>query len=204
MATFKRAIKIFLCAVPMMLVCFSCGELMLPLAFSITVHECGHLFMLRALNGKICAVRPAPFGLCIEFDNETLSLIGEMAVSVAGCVFNIVAFAISLMLYMKFGINAVDFVITNAALALINLIPVKPLDGGRIFSLVLEYFFGERTAYILSGIFTVFLGFLAFLFTSYSLLTSENGVYPVLFSIYVIMCGMKSLENVFFEEKQSI
>lgn len=177
---------------------------MLPFALAITLHECGHLFALRILKGRIRAVRPAPFGLCIEFDSESLSLTGEMAVSAAGSIVNVLAFAVSLVLYLKCGINTLDFALVNAALALINSVPVKPLDGGRIFSLLTEYFFGERIACILSGIVTYLFGFIMFLLASYSLLTSENGVYPVLFSIYLVICGLKLLENVFFEEKQSI
>lgn len=204
MVILKRAARIFLCALPLMLVCFSCGNLMLPFAVAITLHECGHLLVLRVLKGRICEVRPAPFGLCIEFDNASLSLRGEMAVSAAGCAVNILAFSVSLILYMELGLDTVDFAAVNAVLALINFIPVKPLDGGRLFSLAVEYFFGERTAYILSSALTYFFGFIAFMFASYSLLTSENGIYPVLFSIYLVMCGMKSLENAFLEEKQSI
>lgn len=177
---------------------------MFPFAVAVTLHECGHLLALRILRGRICAVRPAPFGLCIEFDNESLSLLGEMAVSIAGCAVNALAFVVSLVLYQIFGIDTIDFLAVNAALALINLVPVKPLDGGRLFSLTVEYFFSERVAYILSSVLTYLFGFVLFLFASYSLLTSENGIYPVLFSIYLVMCGLKSLENVFFEEKRSI
>ena len=177
---------------------------MFPLAVAIAVHECGHLAMLRALGGKMCGFRPAPFGLCIEFDNSSLSLFGEMAVSTAGCVVNVLSVLVSLLLYKFFGIDIIDFGIVSAALAILNLIPAKPLDGGRFLEVFAEILFGPKASFVISAVAAYIFGVIVFLFASYSLLTSQNGIYPLLFSIYLFLCNAKMLEKAVFEEKQSI
>lgn len=177
---------------------------MLPLAVAIALHECGHLIALRALGGRICEIRPAPFGLCIEYDESTLSLRGEALVSAAGCLMNTVSVIVSILLYKFFRVDIIDFGIVSAALAFLNLIPAKPLDGGRLLIVMLEYFFGQRVAFTVSAAVTYIFGFAVFLFASYSLLTSQSGIYPLLFSVYLFSCNAKTLEKAVFEEKTSI
>lgn len=168
---------------------------MLPLAMAITLHELGHLAAIRLLGGKIRGITPAPFGLCINLDDSSLSLCGEAIVSAAGCIVNLASVAVSVLLYKFFGIDIIDFGIVSAALALLNLIPAKPLDGGRLMETLAEVIFGPNVSYVISAVVTYAFGLVVFLFASYSLLTSQNGIYPLLFSIYLFVCNAKSLEK---------
>ncbi len=177
---------------------------MLPLAAAISFHECGHLAMLRVLKGRVRSFHGAPFGLCIEYDESTLSLKGEVAVCAAGCAVNLLFVILSLLLYKIFGIDMLDFGIVNAALLALNIIPAKPLDGGRILEIAIESVFGTSTAYAVTAVITYLFGFVVFLFASYSLLTSQSGIYPMLFAVYLFVCNSKMLEKVLREEKQSI
>lgn len=174
---------------------------MLPLAFAIALHECGHLLALRLLCGRICSFRPAPFGLCIEYDQSTLSLRGEAVVLIAGGAVNLLVVLLSVALYKLFGIDTLDFAIVNAALLMLNMLPAKPLDGGRLLEIITESLFGISLAYAVSAAVTYIFGYLVFLFASYSLLTSQSGIYPLLFSVYLFICNAKTLEKARFTEK---
>ena len=177
---------------------------MLPLAAAIVFHECGHLVMLRILKGRVCGFHPAPFGLCIDYDESTLSLLGEAAVCMAGGAVNLFFAFFSLLMHKCFEIDAINFGIVNVVLLVLNSIPAKPLDGGRLLEIIIEIIFGASAAYKASAIITYLFGFVVFLFASYSLLTSQSGIYPLLFSVYLFVCNSKTLEKAFLGEKQRI
>ncbi len=203
MRIISRAVYIFACALPIVLFCALCGRLMLPLAVAIAMHELSHLIMLRIFRGRMCGFRPAPFGLCIEYDGSSISLFGEAMVCGVGCLTNIVLALLAYAAYSLFGAPFVDFCIVNLALCFINMIPVRQLDGGKMLEILLEMLFGVHTAYRISAIVTYVFGFVVFLFASYSLLTSQSGLYPLLFSVYLFVCNAKNLKKTVFEEKRA-
>ncbi len=178
--------------------------MMLPLAAAIFLHECAHLVILKLFGGKLKRFTPAPFGLCMEFDESTLSLGGEIAVSLGGCVINLVSMLASVLIYKFFGLDFLDFGIASLVLALVNLIPTEPLDGGRILFVSIAYFKGPCAASKITSIITYFFGFFVFLFASYTFLTAQSGIYPLLFSVYLFGRNSKMLEKATFYEKESI
>ena len=133
----RQALYIFICALPSVLFCVTSGELMLPLAAAVFLHESAHILALRLCGGRMCGFRPVPFGLCIQYDENSLSLGGEIAVSGAGCAVNLLSAAVSLVLYRFCGVDILDFGIVSLLTAALNLLPVQPLDGGRLLYLLL-------------------------------------------------------------------
>ncbi len=204
MRIISRAIHIFACVLTPIMFCFSAGELMLPLAIAVFVHEVAHIAALKACGGKLKSLAPAPFGLCMEFDESTLSLGGEAIVSVAGCTANLICALMSVLLYKYFEIDFLNFGVVSIVLALVNFIPTEPLDGGRILKIVIAYFKGPEVAETVTSVITYIFGFFVFLVSSYSLLTSQSGVYPLLFSVYLFGRNAKMLEKVTFGENGSI
>ena len=164
---------------------------MVPLALAISLHEIAHLTALRLLRGKTIGFSPAPFGLCIEYDSSSLSLFGEALVCGAGCLANLLLAVISYLLYRFFGVQTVDFCIVNLALCLVNLIPARKLDGGKLLEILLELLFNERVSYVICLAVDYAILFFVFLFASYSLLTAQSGLYPLLFSVYLFVCNAK-------------
>lgn len=177
---------------------------MLPMAIAVFLHECAHLAALCAFNGRMLRFRPAPFGLCMEFDENSLSIGSEAVVSAAGCIVNLLSAVIAVICYRFFEIDILDFGIVSLLVAIVNLIPAEPLDGGRLLHIAVSAVFGPFAAAKVSAAVTYIFGFTVFLFASYSLLTSVSGVYPLLFSVYIFAGNAKKLEKIFFEEKQSI
>jgi len=194
-------VQIFCSVLPLILLCLAFGELMFPIAAAVFLHESAHLATLKICGGKLKSFSPAPFGLCMEFDENTLSLGGEVLVSISGCAVNIASALLSVLLYRCFEIDIINFGVVSLLLALVNLIPSEPLDGGRILRVIIAYFKGPETAYRVTSVITYIFGFFVFLFSSYALLTSQSGIYPLLFSVYLFGKNAKSIEKVTFGEK---
>ena len=170
---------------------------MLSLAAAVLTHELAHMSVLFLLKGKMKSFRPAPFGFCMEFDESSVSLKGEALVSVAGCAVNIFSFVLSFVLYRFFSVDILDFGVSSLFLALLNMIPAEPLDGGRLLRLAILARTDADVACRISAVVTYVFGFLLFLFASYALLTSASGIYPLMFSLYIMVGNAKTLEKTF-------
>jgi stage IV sporulation protein FB len=86
--------------------------------------------------------------------------------------------------------QVVDFVMwVNLVWAIFNLLPMMPLDGGRIMAAVLELLFGKgslRAAYVLSIVVAVLIGLLMML----------GGAYiTLLFCAYFIYLNVQGLRD---------
>lgn len=191
----RRAIYIFVCALPLVLFCFSGGELLLQTAVAICLHEFAHLVTLMGFGGRVKSFRTAPFGLCIEYEESELSFLGELCVSLSGCAANLFSAAVAFALWQIFGFELIGFCGVNLILALVNLIPVYPLDGGRILHIFVLYAAGPSAAYRTSAIVSYVFGFASFTVSSYMLLTSVGGIYPLMFSLYLMSGTAKMLES---------
>lgn len=196
MRILKKATYIFICTLPPILFCVTGGAWMLPIALAVFLHESAHLAVLLSFGGKLRGFHPAPFGLCMEYDENTLSVGGEIAVCAAGSLVNLLSFLVSLLCYRFFSVDILDFGIISLLMAMFNLLPVQPLDGGRLLSLFLAAWRGPDFACRVSGVLTYCFGFLLFLISSYLLLTAQTGVYPLLFTVFLFSVNARALEAV--------
>lgn len=191
----RQALHIFICALPPVLFCVTGGELMLPLAAAIFLHESAHLAALRLCGGRMRGFHPAPFGLCIEYDEYSLSLGGEIAVSGAGCAVNLLSAVLALLLYRFFQVDVLNFGIVSLLTAALNLLPVQPLDGGRLLYLLLAAWRDPDFACRVTAVLTYCFGFFVFLLASYLLLTSQAGIYPLLFSVFLFSVNARTMDR---------
>lgn len=155
------------------------------MAFAILLHECAHLAALRLCHGRIRSFHAAPFGLCIAYDENTLSLGGEILVSAAGCLANLLAAAAAFLLYSLSVCDLLLFGIVNLLVSGMNLLPIEPLDGARLLRLCLSLFVSPGSAERAVRYVTHACSFLLFLLASYLLLTGQAGIYPILFCAYI-------------------
>jgi stage IV sporulation protein FB len=106
-------------------------------------HELGHFLMAKAFRWRIREILLLPFGGVLVVDEAASTPIyQEILVTLAGPCQHIWAILITVVLF-KNGIlsplAATTFIEANVFMALFNLIPVNPLDGGKLFTAICSY-----------------------------------------------------------------
>lgn len=111
------------------------------------LHEGGHWAAIILLGGRVRVLRLGAVGAEMELDaSYPLSYTKEAAAAFAGPAVNLLlaAFSIQMRWYLFAGLNL--------SLGLLNLLPVRMLDGGRILSCVLCVFSPERAQRIVNAL----------------------------------------------------
>lgn len=121
----------------------------LIIMFFCILHEVGHLIIGLILKMKPEKIEIMPFGLSISFyANFNNSKAKEILVALAGPATSLVLTALSN--YINFGyITTEEAVYSNFLILLFNLIPIYPLDGGRIIKGILDITLGVTKGNIL-------------------------------------------------------
>jgi stage IV sporulation protein FB len=155
---------------------------------SLALHESAHILAVKFLGGKIERVGIFPLGFFAKARRlETLSSYERYVIYFAGPAANFTvalwAFATSQLSYV--GIEPLDgLAFYNFAIGLFNLMPVLPLDGGRILLQFLGNKYGilragrlvKRLGILLSYVF-IFFGILQILFFPYNLTLFCAGIF---------------------------
>ena len=150
----------------MMLLAFSVinFSVYLPVTIGcILTHELGHVLMIKLNRQRITAVEIMPIGVNITAGERLTSYKMDIAAALGGPILNIAHAAVLVFVIKTFGYNEilVFSAVLNMAYAVLNLFPVRSLDGGRVCFLALRCFMSESRAYLVSGIISgIFLGLL--------------------------------------------
>ncbi len=142
-------------------------DLIYLLLFS-SLHELGHLLALIICNGKPEKITFSYYGFALKY-GDTLPRGREVIVALSGP-------AVNLILYL---ILKDDF---NLILLFINLLPIYPLDGGRVLSL---YFV---KAYKVIGIFFLVLIYLL----SFYLIFTVGSFSMLLIALYLTVYSLNN------------
>ncbi len=106
---------------------------------SAALHEMGHILAYRICGIKMECIHILPFGLCAFPENSLrASPKNEVFCAAAGPVTNLLFTAMLLALPLTAEWNEVRYLLyCNGALFAINILPILPLDGGRILYYIL-------------------------------------------------------------------
>ncbi|KQY85175.1 Zn-dependent protease [Paenibacillus sp. Root52] len=112
------------------------------------IHECGHAAAAALLGCRVVSIQMLPFGgVAVIEDGGKLTAWREIAIALAGPLQNIFMVGVVLLLqYMQVGDPIfLSYIIQgNLLIALFNLLPILPLDGGKIVqalvSLIAPYY----------------------------------------------------------------
>ncbi len=129
---------------------------MLPVAAAVLVHEMGHVVAARLLGVRLGGLRLSIFGARLGLGG-VLSYRRELLIAAAGPAVNLVCAGVLLLPLWRGGGGALAaylggeaagtaFASASVGLALLNLLPVRTLDGGRILSCLLAPRFGPTVA----------------------------------------------------------
>lgn len=106
------------------------------------LHELAHAVAAKFLKLGISRIVFYPFGLCLTVKTRILcSFSDEIILYIAGPLINALIAAVMSIIGEKS-----LFFYNNLALFILNLLPISQLDGGRIYSSLLEMRFGSKKA----------------------------------------------------------
>ncbi len=132
------------------------GESIMTL-ISALLHELGHIFVMLMLGIGIRQLTVTPLGFEIQPKREYRSFYEEIAVSLAGCAVNFLTF------FLFFGKGGIFQMLaeTSLLLGIMNIMPVRCLDGGEALNAFLNLFLlpdkAERIGRIVSFITLIFM-----------------------------------------------
>ena len=111
--------------------------------FIIIVHELGHLFTAIYFKWNWNKIVIYPFGGCLKFDEKiNRSLKEELFILLNGPITQIIFYFIIFYLSMKGFMTYRNFLLFKGyhySLLLFNLLPIYPLDGGRLLNILMNY-----------------------------------------------------------------
>ncbi len=186
------------------------GKIFIFVIFTATAiaHELGHSFVANGCGYKLNRITLMPFGAVVKGDIDGLKFIDEIKIAIAGPLLNIgiALFFVALWWVMPEIYAYTDLIVSaNLSMAIINLLPIFPLDGGRILSAYTAMRLGEKSSLrlckITGGVFALLL-ILAFL------MTAIKGVFNfslLFFSLFVVFGAFgKARENKYIKVYSSL
>ena len=116
---------------------------------SIVYHEFAHAIISKKLGYKAEKIVLYPTGALLYGETDEFTFKDEILISLAGPIANLIVVVLFVFLWWIFPElynYSSDIVVANLSLATFNLLPVFPLDGGRILLAILSTKFDRKTA----------------------------------------------------------
>lgn len=175
------------------------------------VHEFGHLLAGLLLGMKPEKMEIMPYGVSISFKltpkdyNKKIKCgnqleLKKIFVALAGPITNIII----MIIVCKMNINiffALMILYSNLLLVLFNLLPIYPLDGGRVIKGILHIFLGKQKA----EKYTNYVSFITLIIVTF---IASIAIYQVeniaIFLIVLILWGMFIKEDRVYEKRKKI
>ena len=177
------------------------------------VHELGHIIAAKTLKIKIKEISFDFSGLRIEVDERLTPYGAELVLAAAGPFANFVASFAACMVIKKEGLDIISafeaaekfidtgkasfagicgfFVMSSCVQAVINLLPVKTFDGGRILYCTLAAVSDERIADSVLSVTSCVFAFILWTVSLYLMLKMSAGLGIYIFSACIFAITLK-------------
>ncbi|MBQ8845140.1 MAG: hypothetical protein IJ008_03900 [Clostridia bacterium] len=156
---------------------------------AVLIHELGHYVVSKRLGYKIENFSLSPYGVSIDIEGQKIENKDEILISLAGPVFNLITIFFVTAIWWIFPIVfnfTYEFVNLNMIILLFNLLPLYPMDGGRVFVSIFSNFVKRKIALkfsIILNLITSIIFFILFIITCF---ISFNPTL-ILFPIFLIL-----------------
>lgn len=137
--------------------CFLTGKALpfIVCTISAFLHECAHAFYASSVGYKLDKIILMPYGAVVEGNVEGITIKDEIVLCLFGPLFNGATALLFVALWWIFPDcypYTEDIVSVNASLAVVNLLPAFPLDGGRILRRALDLFDVKHASAVCKGV----------------------------------------------------
>ncbi len=163
------------------------------------IHELGHIVCARLLGVRLSRFELGIFGARISTECALTSYTKEIAISSAGPLSNLICADIAAIISKTSGVSSQVFdifTVSSLALGIINLLPIKTFDGGRIFSSFLSIFLSVSSVEIIIDICSFLSLFFIWSISLYLLLRTSASLSLFVFSLSVF-------SNIFISQRNN-
>lgn len=165
------------------------------------LHELAHYVVARFLGYKLNKIIFMPYGASLSGENNIFKPSHEIVIALAGPLLNILFVLIGVSLWWLVPITFAyteTFVISNLVLGVFNLLPIFPLDGGRIVVAFMSNHISKiklyKTMKIIGVVFSVIFAVLFFI----SVFITIN-LTLIFISIFLLISSVNNVTDVYYE-----
>lgn len=148
--TVFRVHPLFLCIVIVALLAGQ-GAFIFAAITALFLHEAGHIFVASRLRLRMAQIEITPFGGSMHIEGaQGLRPLHAFILAMAGPLVNALSIPISILIIHKSNIESrflLCFLVSSALLLAVNLLPVLPLDGGRMLLAILSRWIRREAAF---------------------------------------------------------
>lgn len=161
------------------LFCFLVGQGFVFCCYTLCVflHELVHMIVAKKL-GYVCnKIKLMPFGAVLDAESDEFCYKDEILIAISGPLFNLL---MSLICVTFWWINPAtyyltcDFAVANLVCGIFNLLPIFPLDGGRVLLAIISKNHDRKFSVKIVKIVTICFGFILFGFFILTFFTFPN------------------------------
>ena len=163
------------------------------------LHECAHGWMAKRLGYTPNKVSTGLFGGVLHLKEGYVKPFDEFLIHSAGPFFNL-CFALFSYFLSKFigGAWVYDIIAANLVLALFNLMPFYPLDGGKLIGVYLSRLVGYSKSYTISKTFSIIFTVLLFLLGLYLVQYNVVNLLICALAVNLYMAGREDTRYSFY------
>ena len=136
----KKEARIFLAEIVLIILICSSSEVILSAFLWVILHEVSHIVLACMLGCKFYNIELHVFGAKAELgDLEILTDVKRIFIYLAGPLFNFIVFIIFFIISFRYDSKWITTSLNlNLGLAIFNLLPAYPLDGARIYEILIS------------------------------------------------------------------
>ena len=118
------------------------------ISFLIVIHEVGHFLFAKFLKIDVVKIYLYPLGGISKFNmDQNVSLLKEFLILIFGPIFQVFAYIFLRRIFPQYqGM----IMIYHYSILIFNLLPIYPLDGGKLLNILLSGFFSFKISYYFS------------------------------------------------------
>lgn len=162
------------------------------------IHEMAHALMAKRLGYKLNKIKLMPHGVSISGSNVYFSYKHEVYIALAGPIVNFILVVFTMALWWWVPASyayTLDFYVANLVIGCINLLPIYPLDGGRVMLALLSQKLNRIKALNIIRVFGIVLS--SFIIVMFVVSTFFKPNFTVLFfGLFLFVTSLSDTKNI--------